>query len=238
MKARKAWTHGFTLIELLVVIAIIAILAALLLPSLGNARNQAYKMQCIGSLKQLGMGNTLYADAYGGWAIPDTYAGGSGTLFWYEGRDFLGSAIKGVFGLTGEACNTFGWPKAFICPKAPLATKVPGTSVSLYDITRSYGLNETSLAAWGNPYRGAKMSRIVDPSQKLNFADAVDWHVGSWGSVYATYYGAVGENYVAGYTAMTAYRHFLGANLVYYDGHAGSLKYQALQNNAACWNLW
>jgi len=76
---------AFTLIELLVVIAIIAILAAILLPALADAKMQTQSVNCKNNLKQLVVSTLLYTSDSRGYSFPiydDTMAYNGGNSLW------------------------------------------------------------------------------------------------------------------------------------------------------------
>jgi len=115
--------RGFTLIELLVVVAIIALLIAILIPSLGRARQKAKNSVCMSNLKAHGTGMFTYATEWNGRLPSDNPASGGGLIMWDVTVEMTDKQLASVGlnggGSTGGADNYNRVRTVFYCPMAP-----------------------------------------------------------------------------------------------------------------------
>lgn len=248
----SAFSHvrGFTLIELLVVISIIALMISILLPALGRARDVAQGMKCSNILRQFGVVDQLYLYEHKQYHLPLIMTNSVGNQrSWYY-NDVFRQGLN-YPKITSESYAGSRVPASLICPgSARLQAPTPETKQFL--MTGSYAMNYTdwihqltgaTTVPWsslGNNYLVAfTESEVKKPSQKLFFADSLDWVISIGNSAY-TYlepFGGVGpwgERLPVSGTPSTAgviaYRHSRSTNMTFFDGHVASRSLAAVKS--------
>lgn len=256
----RARGDAFTLVELLVVVAIIAILVAMLLPSLQNAKVKANQAACMNNLRQIHVAFANYATDWDDFipAISTLAVVGQPGGTWCQrlGRaGYLGSAEIHASSFGPSPADRY---RVFRCPAETRPTQSLVTMPYWdYPYTRtSYVLNwSVSGYAWGTPRKGffagprfascspsytdANTPHAPKPEDAPFVTDTQDQGDG-WAMSY--FHDAMDVEphwmYSASYTGFYhAFRHGGRANLLFMDGHVTSVAPRYRPGGTLNWRL-
>ena len=220
---------AFTLIELLVVIAIIAILAAILFPVFGRARENARRSSCLSNLKQIGLGILQYAQdnderVVRGWTGNNGFQNSDSNPA-SEKWKWMDSIYPYV-----KSEQIFNCPSdTYTAPRGPYRyyKNLTAASTNFYG---SYSQNNTYWGTNGNPAspgsgdgtNSPSLASFEEPAETIQTVEGIGDYEFAWGTV-ATQ--ATINSSVSPRRLLTVQeRHLERTNVLFCDGHAKSLK--------------